>query len=177
MYKNRHSRRTAVPVICFGCGFLSSAFADEFFLAPGAGDGDLALALGNPDILAAPGAIIIAMVPVLDPVEDLQELPVLLITLVGIAGEGPADGPDHQAIGKCRQQQISHRHLHKARDHADHQRRHQNRQIQFIRSISSCHEPLHRRGYSGQKLSNHNQYHLARESSYIILQKRRISTQ
>jgi hypothetical protein len=41
-------------------------FFDEFFFALGAGNGDLTFAFGDPDGLAAFGAGVVSVVPVLD---------------------------------------------------------------------------------------------------------------
>ena len=69
--------------------FSRLSLFDELLPAFGAGDGDLALALGDADGLPALGAGVIAVVTVLDAVDEQQELAVLVVTLVGIAGEAP----------------------------------------------------------------------------------------
>ena len=46
-----------------------SRFPHKLFLTPGAGDGDLAFATGNPDGLPAAGTGEVAMLAVLDPVQ------------------------------------------------------------------------------------------------------------
>ena len=61
-------------------------FADKFFFAPGAGDGDFSLATGNTHHLAALGAVEVAVIPVLQPIPELEKLPILLVALVGIPG-------------------------------------------------------------------------------------------
>ena len=70
----------------------------EFFPAAGAGDGDLALAPGDPDHLAAFGTVEIPVIPVLQPVKDLQKFPVFLVALVGVPGKDPENGQKHQYI-------------------------------------------------------------------------------
>ena len=77
------------------------AFLDEFFPAPGAGNGDLSLAPGDPDGLAALGAVKIPVIPVPDPIHALEEFPVLLITLVGVAGQRTENGYRYSVAGNC----------------------------------------------------------------------------
>ena len=77
---------------------LHSGLLDELLPALGAGDGDLALTPGDADGLAALGAGEIAVVPVLDLVKEPQELPILLVPGIGIPGEHPEQGPEHQAV-------------------------------------------------------------------------------
>ena len=85
---------------------LFLGFTDELLPALGAGDGDLALASGNTNHLTALGAIKVAVLAVFQPVEELEELPVLLIPGIGIFGQSPADSPNHQAVGHGSQKQI-----------------------------------------------------------------------
>ena len=77
---------------------LLSCFLGEFFPAAGAGDGDLALAPGHPDHLAALGAVEIPVLPVLQTACQLQEFPVFLVALVGVPGQSPENGPEHHAV-------------------------------------------------------------------------------
>ena len=79
---------------------------DELFSALGAGDGDLALATGDADGQAALGAGEIAVVPVFQLVEEPQEFSVLLIPGIGIPGEHPGQGPDHQTVVGKGQHQL-----------------------------------------------------------------------
>ena len=79
-------------------GTVVLRFTDKFFLASGAGNGNFALAPGNPHHLAALGAIEVAILPVLDPGNQLQKLPVFQITLIGIPGQTAENSPDHQAV-------------------------------------------------------------------------------
>ena len=76
-----------------------SGFLNELFPAFGADNGDLALAPGDTDGLLALRAGEVAMLPVLDPLQEHQKFPVFLVTLIGVAGEGTEDGPEHQAVG------------------------------------------------------------------------------
>ena len=78
---------------------LSSGFLNELFSALGAGDGDLTLAAGDTHHLTALGAVVIAMIPILQAIEKLQEFAVFLITLVGIAGETPIQRHNQENIG------------------------------------------------------------------------------
>ena len=86
-----------------------SRFSDEFFLAPGAGDGDFPLPSGHPHQLAALGAVKVAVVPILRPVHQLQKFTVLPIALVGVPGQGAPNRPDHQAVAQHYQQQVHRR--------------------------------------------------------------------
>ena len=74
-------------------------FPNELFPALGAGNGDLALSPGDTDPLAAVGAIVIAVLPIPDAVQDLQKPAILLIAAVGVPGEHAENGPEHQHIG------------------------------------------------------------------------------
>ena len=117
-----------------------SGLSNELFLTPGAGDGDLALAPGNPDVLAAPGAVVKAVVPVPEPVKKLQKFPVFLIALVGIAGEAAEKRPEHQAVGHGRQQQIHFRIMKKCADKANSKTGAEDHHVQFIGSIAAHHK-------------------------------------
>ena len=79
---------------------MNSGRSDELLPAFGASDGDLSLPPGNPDGLMALGTVEIAVVPVLQTVENQKKLPVLLIPLVGIPGKCPINGPEHQCIAQ-----------------------------------------------------------------------------
>ena len=83
------------------------SFLHEFFPAFGTGDGDLTLTPGNTDRLAALGALEIAVLPVLHPVDDLAVLPIFLVTLVGILGKAPENRETQKTIG------------HQGQDHVD----------------------------------------------------------
>ena len=52
------------------------------------------------------GAVEVAVLPVGKTVPDLQEFPVLLVPLVGIAGETAENGPDHETIAQRPENQI-----------------------------------------------------------------------
>ena len=82
------------------------SFLHETLPALGAGNGDLAFSPGDTDHLTALGTVIITVLPILQPGEKLQEFPVLLITLIGIAGEAAENGPEHQAISQQGQQHV-----------------------------------------------------------------------
>ena len=119
-----------------------SALADELFPAAGTGDGDLALTPGNPDSLAALRAIEIAMLPVLDPVDERQEFPVFLVSLVGLPGEAAVQRPHQQRIIRQGEAQPDPPIGNKdADDHNDH-RCPQKRHIQLVGTVTAGHEPL-----------------------------------
>ena len=60
----------------------------EFFFALGAGDADLALSPGNSHLLAAAGAVVVAVLPVGQLLFPQQKPVVFLIPLIGVPGEG-----------------------------------------------------------------------------------------
>jgi len=134
---------------------LFSGFADEFLPALGTGDGDLALAPGNPDHLTALGAVEVAVLAVFQPVKELEEFPVLLIPGIGIPGEGAEDGPDHQAIGHGGQEQIDEGLMKEGGDQAGHKAGAQDRHIQPVGAVASCHKPLEPGSQLCHKLSKH----------------------
>ena len=63
-----------------------SCFLDKLFLALGAGNGDLTLSPGDPNLLAAAGTVKIPMLPILQLFKNHQKFSVFLIPLIGIAG-------------------------------------------------------------------------------------------
>ena len=77
-----------------------SGLADELLLAPGAGDGDFALAPGDPDGLAAAGAEKITVLAILHPIQHQAEASVLLIALIDIPGEAAPNRPNHHAVAQ-----------------------------------------------------------------------------
>ena len=134
---------------------LFLGFTDELLPALGAGDGDLALASGNTNHLTALGAVIVAVLTVFQPVEELEEFPVFLIPGIGIPGKAAVNGPDHQAIGNGGKEQIDPGILKERRDQASYQAGAQNRHIQPVGAIATRHETLHPGGQLRQKLSEH----------------------
>ena len=147
--------------------FLS--FADEFFPALGAGDGNLALASGHANHLTAFGAVVVPVLPVFDPVEELEEFPVLLIPGVGIFGQTAADGPDHQAVGHGGEQQIDQRSMEEGGDQAGRKAGAQDRHIQSVGAVTSCHEPAEPGSQLGHKLSKHRENSLCRKFLFYII--------
>ena len=124
----------AVHRILFG-------FLNEFFLALGAGDGDFSFALRDPHRLAAAGAVKIAVVPVLEPVQQHQKSAIFLVTLVGVPGEGAEHGPEPEAVGHKSQRQIHYGRSDKQGNHADDHACRQNNRIEFVRSVPPGHKP------------------------------------
>jgi hypothetical protein len=110
------------------------------FPAPGTGDGDLSLSTGDPDHLAALGAVKIPVLPVFQPVENLQEFPVLLIALIGIPGEGAPNCKDHQYIAQGPEDQVQRLDGNQHTQDAGTQTRAQNHHIQSVRSVTSGHK-------------------------------------
>ena len=86
------------------------SFADKFFTALGAGDGDLTLTPGDTDILPALGAIKIPVLPVLEPIQQHQKPAVFPIPLIGIPGEAAENRPDQKDIGYRGKDQLHQRH-------------------------------------------------------------------
>lgn len=133
--------------------FLS--FLHEALFALGAGNGDLALSAGNTHNLTALGAIIIAMIPILQAVKELQEFPVFLIALVGIARKAAVQRPDHQAVGNTGQQQVHLYRVYKGTDKAGNKTGGEDYHIQFISSVTTNHESAQSIAQPLNKLSNH----------------------
>ena len=115
---------------------------DELLPAFGAGDGDLALSPGNTDRLPASGTIKILMLPIPDPLYKTQVLAVFLIALVGIPGQGTANGPDHQSVRKGSQKQIDGSIVEERADQAGCQTDAQNCHIEPVCSVAPGHKPL-----------------------------------
>lgn len=80
------------------------------------------------------------MLPILDFVQQKQEFPVLLIALVGVAGEGTEDGGKHTHIGQDCQQQVDQRpgeeHGDQAQDHTATEDPH----IQLVVAVAAYHK-------------------------------------
>ena len=66
----RMQRRLPQPLRGFAMTAVNLSFLNELFFAAGAGDGDLALTPGNADLLSAAGAIVIAVLPVLNTLQQ-----------------------------------------------------------------------------------------------------------
>ena len=79
---------------------------DEFLPTFGAGNGDLALALGYTDGLLTLGAGVILMLPVLQPFQKIQIFPIFPMPLVGIAGQNTENHNAHQPIGQHHRHQV-----------------------------------------------------------------------
>jgi len=116
------------------------SFPDELLIAPGAGDGNLALAPGDTNGLVALGAVKVPVLAILDPLTDLQETPVFLIAGIDIPGKTAANGPDHQAVADDPEDQVKG----PGRDHHGQQTGHQSgaqhHHIQPIRTVPACHK-------------------------------------
>ena len=136
-----------------------AGFLDEFLTAAGAGDGDLAFSTGNPNGLAALGALEIAVLPVLQMVEEPQEFPILLIPGVGIPGEHPKQRPAHQEVIQKAQQQLRKARGNEGADEAQHQGRHQHGQAQLVGAVAACQKIAESGTQPVKKLSKHG-YHL-----------------
>ena len=113
---------------------------DKLFLALRAGDGNFAFALGYAHLLVATGAIIIAVFLILQFLEEQQEFPVFLVTLIDIPGQRTANGQNHETIRYSGENHLyrSHRNQHGQEGKA--KTCTQNRHIQFICAVSTCHE-------------------------------------
>jgi hypothetical protein len=120
-------------------GKLSGLF-NELLLALGTADGDLAFAPGDPDSLLATGATEVPVVPVLDPLLERQEFPILLVTLVGVPGKGSENGNAHKDIGEDKQHQAQNgdpdQHGKYAGTYADPE----NGTVEVVRAVPACHK-------------------------------------
>ena len=120
--------------------FLLCLF-DKFFLALGAGDGDLTLAPGDPHLLTAAGAIEVAVIPVLDLIQQHEETAVFPVALVGVPGKRPEDRPEHQRVGCGGERQVHPGIADEQAQDAQHHAGAQDRSIQFVRAVASGHKP------------------------------------
>lgn len=126
--------------------YFPLCFTDELFFAPGAGDGDFPLAPGDPNHLAAFGAVKVAVLPVFQPVPELHELSVLLVALIGVARQGAPDGQDHQAVAEQEEHHVQHHRPGPHGQQAHKQSCTQNHHIQPIRTVAPRHKPVQARG-------------------------------
>ena len=117
-----------------------SGFLHEFFPAFGAGDGDLALALGHPHRLAALGADEVAMLLVLDPVDEHQKSLVFPVALVNIPGKTPENGDAHQDIGSQLKNDVNDLDLNEHAQQRKNQAHHQDQHIQFVGAVTALHK-------------------------------------
>ena len=101
-------------------------------------------------------------------VEELEEFPVLLIPGIGVSGEGTENGPNHQSVGQGSQQQIDQGSVEKGGDQAGHEAGAQDRHIQSVGAVASCHEPAEPGSQLGHKLSKHRENSLC-ENFFSIL--------
>lgn len=119
-----------------------SGLLDELLPALGAGDGDLTLAPGDPDGLTALGTGVVAVVPVLQPVQHQQEAAVFIVALVGAAGKAAVQGQDQQDIAEHRRHQDHQlapcEHADDRQDHAHDQQCH----IEPVMAVAPHHEAL-----------------------------------
>ena len=79
------------------------------------------------------------MLPILDPLQEHQEFPVFLVTLIGIPGETAENGPEHQAVGYDRKnaaESAANEETHQTYD----QTGSQNHRIQLIRAVTAYHK-------------------------------------
>ena len=77
---------------------IFSCFLHEFCVAFGAFDGNFSFSPGDTDGLTATGTLVIAMLPILQPLQEIQIPSVFLITLVGIPGKGAKNRPAGKQI-------------------------------------------------------------------------------
>ena len=167
---------------CFRSGSFSG-FAYKFFAALRAFDGDLSLVPGYPDALAALGAIEIPMFPILKPLQKQQKTTVFPVALVGIAGEAPENGPEHETVGNKGQDQLHQCRRDKQGHKAHHNACAQNAGIQFVGAVAAHHKVAKSFAHFDAQITQpllesiHEVYHLAfLFTGYIILQKAGIST-
>ena len=142
-------------------GLKQLSFLYKALLALGAGNGNLALSPGNAYHLTALGAVVIPVLPILYPINQLQEFAVFLKALVGITGEAAIQCPDHQSVGNRGQQQIHLCRIDKGRNKTNYQTCGKDHHVQLICSVTTNHEITQTVTQPLDKLSNHNCYHLA----------------
>ena len=105
-----------------------------------AGDGDFSLPPGDTNHLTALGAVVIAVLPVLQAVKKLQEFAVFLIPLVGIAGKGAEHSPEHTDIGQGRKDQGGEGGADDQRNQAENDAQGQNQHIELVCSVAAIHK-------------------------------------
>ena len=110
------------------------------------------------------------MLPILDPVEQLQKLPIFLIPLVGIPGKTPHQRYDQKGVRNGGQHQFHSRAGDKYRQQAGSHAHTQKIHIQLVVAVATHHKP-------GQPHFDfvHTDAHLLFDS-YIILHFFQIST-
>ena len=79
------------------------------------------------------------MFPILHPLQEHQKLPVFLVALVSIPGEGAENSPKHKAI-RYNGKNTADGPLHKSAHQAHNQRSGQNHRIELIRAIAAHHK-------------------------------------
>ena len=121
--------------------FLFLGFADEFFTALGAGDGDFAFSPGDPNLLAALGAVKIPVLFIFEPLQKHQIFPVFLIPLIGIAGKAAENHSKQKCIRNYGKNQIYQRRFDKHTNQANHKTNRQQRNIQLVRTVAAHHKP------------------------------------
>ena len=121
---------------------LGSGLLDEFFPALGAGDGNLALASGDADGLLTLGAGKVAVVPILDAVNQQEKLAVLIVAFVGAAGEAAHQRHDQKHIAEQIQDHIHQRILHEDAQNTQNHAQDQNRHIQTVMTVAARHKTL-----------------------------------
>ena len=120
-------------------------FANKFFPALGAGDGNFSLMAGNTHRLMTPGAVEMPMLFILQPFQKPQILPVFLVALVGVPGQAAENGPDHQAVAEDKKDQIQPPGLGPHRQQAGHQSGAENHHIQPVCTVSPRHKSPEKR--------------------------------
>ena len=79
------------------------------------------------------------MLPVSQPLQEHEILPVFLVALIGIPGKSTEHGPDHKAVGDQRQQGAG-KPAEETADQANDQTGGQDQRVQLIRAVSSVHK-------------------------------------
>ena len=118
----------------------SLSLLDEFLPAFGAGDGDLSLSPGYPYLLVAAGAVIVAVILVLQLLPKQKELAVFFVALIYISGQAAYDGQDHENIGNGGQQQLETGEGQQHGKEGTGQTNTQNRHIKLISTVTAHHK-------------------------------------
>ena len=95
----------------------------------------------------APGAIIIAVVFVLQLLEKQKEFTVLLIALIDVSGKAAEDGDEHEGISDGGAQKLDGSAGNQRSQQGKGQASAENRHIQFIRTVPAGHKFCHAGGY------------------------------
>ena len=99
------------------------------------------------------GTVEISVLTVLEMLKELEEFPVFLVSPVGIPGEDPADGPDHQAVGDQQEDQAEGKPSDKGRQKTGDEAAGQNDHAETVRTVSAGHKMLYSHTHIHEQIS------------------------